>query len=946
MAAFHHSGHTQPSWRLQPLTLALAAALFGTQAIGSQALAAAAQQAAPAATQTANAEKKDKEIEVIEVTGSFRDSLSNALNVKRQSDTAIDSIMAEDIADFPDLNLAESLQRIPGVAISRAAGEGRQITVRGLGPDFTRVRINGMEAISTSGGTDQIGGANRGRGFDFNTFSSDLFSSLTVRKTASADVEEGSLGATVDLRAARPFDYDGFTFSASGQLGYNDLSEKSDPKASFLISDKFLDDTFGALFSLSFSERSLKDQGASTVRWANVNDFGRYKGSATATELNTINNAFRPRLPRYDSYTHEMERYGASAALQYRPTEDTSVDLDLLYAKTDASRNEIFLQGILNAGANRPTTATAGSSTTGAMNVLDYFIDDSNTMTYGQFQNATVRAENRFDELGTEFKQANLNFAHQLNDDLKVEAMVGSAVSEFDNPVQTTLVMEKTGVDFSYDYRGAARQNPILTFGSSVFQPTGWTSNSVRLRPLGAENQFDSAELNLSWTINDSWTLKGGIHRKDFSFESYEARRQTENGAGIVYTADLIKTYDSGLGPNPQWLVPDFAAIDAKYGIYSNSGVFTVSRDFRRDDNYSAEEKTTGLWLMGSFNTELYGAPFWGNTGVRQVDTDQSSTAWATVGTTPTQVTVEHSYKETLPSLNLNYEPWEDVIVRFGYAEVMARAGLGAIRPNVSVSVSGSARSVAGGNPYLEPTRAKTYDLGFEFYFSDESMLGVALFQKDIDSHVQTLRETKAFTETGLPVSAAISACNAGPGYGEASGCTENVDWSVTTPLNGPGGDLKGYELSYQLPFTFLPEFWNRFGFIGNYTHVSAQMDYINTAGVVQATRDLTGLSRNTIAATLYYEHEKLNARVSLAKRERYLTTAIGRDNNDMEGTNATTNIDASMSYAFNEQWKLTFEALNLTNEVDDQWVDSAGDRLTYYHETGRQYYLGVQYKY
>lgn len=946
MAAFQQRGQQQPNWRLQPLTLALAAALFGTQAIGTQAFAAAAQQAAQTATQPANAEKKDKDIEVIEVSGSFRDSLSNALNVKRQSDTAIDSIMAEDIADFPDLNLAESLQRIPGVAISRAAGEGRQITVRGLGPDFTRVRINGMEAISTSGGTDQIGGANRGRGFDFNTFSSDLFSSLTVRKTASADVEEGSLGATVDLRAARPFDYDGFTFSASGQLGYNDLSEKSDPKASFLISDKFLDDTFGALFSLSFSERSLKDQGASTVRWANVNDFGRYKGSTTATELNTINNAFRPRLPRYDSYTHEMERYGASAAFQYRPTEDTSVDLDLLYAKTDASRNEIFLQGILNAGANRPTTATAGSSTTGAMNVLDYFIDDTNTMTYGQFQNATVRAENRFDELGTEFKQVNLNFAHHINDELKLEAMVGSAVSEFDNPVQTTLVMEKTGVDFSYDYRGAARQNPILTFGSSVFQPTGWTSNSVRLRPLGAENQFDSAELNLSWTINDSWTLKGGIHRKDFSFDSYEARRQTENGAGIVYTPDLIKTYDSGLGPNPQWLVPDFAAIDAKYGIYSNSGVFTVSRDFRRDDNYSAEEKTTGLWLMGSFNSELLGAPFWGNTGVRQVDTDQSSTAWATVGTTPTQVTVEHSYKETLPSLNLNYEPWEDVIVRFGYAEVMARAGLGAIRPNVSVSVSGSARSVAGGNPYLEPTRAKTYDLGFEFYFSDESMLGIALFQKDIDSHVQTLRETKAFTETGLPVSAAISACNAGPGYGEASGCTENVDWSVTTPLNGPGGDLKGYELSYQLPFTFLPEFWNRFGFIGNYTHVSAQMDYINTAGVVQATRDLTGLSRNTIAATLYYEHEKLNARVSLAKRERYLTTAIGRDNNDMEGTNATTNIDASMSYAFSEQWKLTFEALNLTNEVDDQWVDNAGDRLTYYHETGRQYYLGVQYKY
>ena len=935
------------AWRLQPLTLAMAIALTGSYSAAALAAQDAAQQAAQGTPQTAAEKAKAAEdIEVIEVTGSFRDSLSNALNVKRQSDSAIDAIMAEDIADFPDLNLAESLQRIPGVAISRAAGEGRQITVRGLGPDFTRVRINGMEAISTSGGTDQIGGANRGRGFDFNTFSSDLFSSLTVRKTASADVEEGSLGSTVDLRAARPFDYEGFTFSASGQLGYNDLSEKNDPKASFLISDHFADGKFGALISGSFSERSLKDQGASSVRWANVNDFGRYKGSTTATELNTINNAFRPRLPRYDSYTHEMERVGASAAFQYRPNDDTKIDLDMLYASTDATRNEIFLQGILNAGANRPTTATAASGNTGNMNVLEYFIDDTNTMTYGKFENATVRAENRFDELGTDFHQVNLNFAHHINDNWKIDAMVGTAVSKFDNPVQTTLVMEKTGAAFSYDYRDGARQSPILSFGDSIFQPTGWTSNSVRLRPLGAENQFDSAELNLTWTVNDVWTLKGGLHQKDFSFESFEARRQTENGAGIVYTPDLIKTYNSGLGPNPNWLVPDFAAIDAKYGIYSNSGVFTVSRDFRRDDNYSAEENTKGIWLMANFNTYLNEAPFWGNAGVRRVETEQSSTAWATVGVTPTQVTVEHKYDELLPSLNLNYEPWEDVIVRFGYAEVMARAGLGAIRPNVSVSVSGSARSVAGGNPYLEPTRAKTYDLGLEMYFSDESMLGIALFQKDIDSHVQTLRETKAFTETGLPVSAAVAACTAGPGYGEATGCTENVDWSVTTPLNGPGGDLKGYEVSYQLPFTFLPDFWNRFGFIGNYTHVSAQMDYINTTGVVQATRDLTGLSRSTVAATLYYEHEKLNARVSLAKRDKYLTTAIGRENNDMEGTNATTNVDASMSYAFTEQWKVSFEALNLTNEVDDQWVDSAGDRLTYYHETGRQYYLGVQYKY
>ncbi|RZL52671.1 MAG: TonB-dependent receptor, partial [Sphingomonas sp.] len=140
------------------------------------------------------------------VTG-FRQSLNSALNLKRNETASIDAIKAEDIAEFPDLNLAESLQRIPGVTINRVNGEGRNISVRGLGPEYTRVRINGMEAIGTTGGTDNSGGVNRGRGFDFNIFSSDLFNSLAVRKTATADVEEGSLGATVDLQVARPFDY-------------------------------------------------------------------------------------------------------------------------------------------------------------------------------------------------------------------------------------------------------------------------------------------------------------------------------------------------------------------------------------------------------------------------------------------------------------------------------------------------------------------------------------------------------------------------------------------------------------------------------------------------------------------------------------------------------------------------------------------------------------------
>ena len=160
--------------------------------------------AAASGVSTTAVGQDDGEDQII-VTG-FRGSLGAALNAKRDETSIVDVVKAEDIADFPDLNLAESLQRIPGVAIDRQAGEGRQITVRGLGGDFTRVRVNGMEALTTGGGSDASGGTNRSRSFDFNTFASELFNELRVRKSQSAEIEEGSLGANVELRTAQPFD--------------------------------------------------------------------------------------------------------------------------------------------------------------------------------------------------------------------------------------------------------------------------------------------------------------------------------------------------------------------------------------------------------------------------------------------------------------------------------------------------------------------------------------------------------------------------------------------------------------------------------------------------------------------------------------------------------------------------------------------------------------------
>lgn len=888
----------------------------------------------PASTQVAV-----NQVEEIIVYGSYRDSLATALNQKREATGSVDAIVAEDIADFPDNNLAESLQRIPGVAISRAAGEGRQISVRGLGPDYTRVRINGMEAIATSGGTDAIGGANRGRGFDFNTFSSDLFSSLVVRKTASADVEEGSLGATVDLQATQPFDLKKFTLSASAQAGYNDLSEKTDPKLSFLVSNIF-NDAFGALLSVSYSERQIIDKGASTVRWDNRNDF--INCSSANCDLTELNEAFRPRLPRYDAYAHEIKRLGLSGVLQYQPGDDTDIALNILYSNNDATRNEVFMQSVLN-----------NNTLVEAMTVNDFEIDNTNTVTYADFDGATVRAENRYDELSTEFSQVTLSALHQFNNALSVNGLIGHASSKYDNPIQTTIVTQKSGLHFQYDYRDDKREDPFLMFGddnsSDPLQQLnaieGWSANSLRLRPLGADNVFDVAQADIEFALNDTITLKAGVHAKRFEFETFEARRQQENTAGIVIDANNTQLFQPGIGPQDAWLIPDLAAINRQYGIYSNTGEFAVSPDFRRADNYSAEEKTFGIYGQVVLNTELQNRPVRGDIGLRFVDTDQSSTAWATLGANQTEVTAKHSYDLVLPSMNWVFEPQDNVIIRFGYAEVLARAGLQSIRPNVTVSVAGSNRTIEGGNPTLEPTKAKTYDIGLEVYFENEGAFSTAVFRKDISSFVQNLKQTKLYTETGLPLQGAMDACNGGPdGYGD--NCNENLEWNTSTPLNGPGGDLYGFEVSYQQPFSFLPGLWSGLGVISNFTYVKSQLDYVDETGTVLATRDLQGLSEATRSATLYYELDNFSARISSVTRSQYLTGAIGRNNNDMEGSAATTNVDAALSYTMNDHWKWTLEALNLTEEVDNQWVDSAGNRLSYYHETGRQFYLGVKYQY
>ena len=938
----------------------------------------------------------------IEITG-FRASLESALNKKREDSGIVDVIRSEDIAKFPDTNLAESLQRIPGVVIDRDAGEGRNITVRGLGSDFTRVRINGIEALATTGGTDSSGGANRSRGFDFNVFAAELFSSITVRKSASADVEEGSLGATVDLQASRPFDFRERTFSVSVKGRYNDVGRKTDPRVAFLASDTFFDRKLGVLVSGAYSKRNLLEEGFSTVRWDNGPSSGGWCApqgvvpanptTSTATTCgpaaqgvarlpNTPDNVaaynlassadnFHPRLPRYGRLTHEQDRLGLTAAIQLRPADGTLLSLDVLYSKLEATRQEDFLQAISfsrNAGqGGKPQTS-----------VLEAQYAPNGALQFGRYNGVDIRSESRFDELTTTFTQPSLSLQQDIGENVRLFARVGRAESKFRNPVQTTTTLDALNVNgYSIDFRGNDRL-PVISYPFDVTQPgtlglvtvpqvaTGTqpgtiantTSSEIRIRPQGANNINAVAHFSGEWqAIPDKLTLKAGVDYKRYTFDTFEFRRVNQNdtifappaGTSLASLTTQVTGFGRGLGlpagTPTSWVIPNLAAIASTYDIYCNClksgpaggpGDFTLSSTTNgnaRGNNRRVVETDQGAYVQADFTTEIAGLPIRGNAGVRVVQTEQAATGFQAAGG-GTEVTVTQTYTDTLPSFNLAANLTDDFILRLAAAKVMARPQLGNLNPGGTISTTGTL-SVTSGNPQLKPFRATTVDASAEWYFARNAFLGVGLFYKDINTYIQSLRNNIPFNATGLPLSLLP------PNF------TGDEVFQVTTPINTAGGKLTGVEFNWQQPFTFLPGAWKNAGFLLNYTYVKSKIDYQVSPTSTQVIRDdLLNLSPKSWNATLYYDDGTFSARVSASSRSAFLTRVPGQNNNDVEGKNASTNVDASISYKLTPNLDLTLEGVNLTNEANDQFISRARNSSVVYHKTGREYLIGARYKF
>ena len=870
-----------------------------------------------------SAETNDDMVEVIEVrASSFADSLQKALITKRASAGAVDTILAEDIADFPDQNLAESLQRIPGIAISRDAGQGREITVRGLNSSFTRVQLNGMQAQSLSAGP---GGVRKSRAFDFNVFASELFSQLTVHKTSSAEIEEGTLGATVDLTTGRPFDFNDNVTAINVQGTYNDQSEEADPRLSALTSYTNDDRSFGVLVSASFSSQLISNVGSDTGRWED--DGFCTDSSCLGTQDEDLSSYWHPRFPRFADKTHELDRTGITASVQFAPSDDTTITLDALYSKIEAQRLEPFMQAI--------SLARTNSSGVGQTYLTDYTIDGNDSIIAATAHDVDIRSENFESNWESEFTQFSVDVEHHFNDDLKVNLLVGTSESVLDNR-ETTIIYEHFSVNDSrrtldyadstsavtYDFTN--QMSPTMSYSFDTANPANWELSEYRDRIYDAKSSYDNARADFEYILNDEITLKGGVTYKDYLYSIAGSRAD-----GTFASADAADgTVDNvAFGISNVVTAADgnvvnfggqsfFMADNAQLPQFLASGGWSYAP--RSGDTYAVSEENLSYFLQADFFYPIGDMDLRGNAGVRYATTDVESTGL--VNGDPT--TVKNDYSDTLPSLNLALDVTEDVVLRASYADVMSRPGLSTLSPGGSVDPFNL--TVRYGNPFIDPFRATNYDLSAEYYFDEGALLSLAYFVKDIESFPTSETVTLNWQEVGLPDSV----------LGGQADIVNNSDFEVRRSINGGGGKLDGYEVQYQQKLDFLPgpQWVQNFGVLANMTFVDADVN-------------LTGQSDRSSNFTVYWEDEVFSARISMANRSEF-TTSFNSNPNKQRYVDGTTHIDFSASYNVSENLKISIEGINLTDEPIVAMVSpNVGGRVWNVTQTGRQFFIGASYR-
>lgn len=881
---------------------------------------------------TESSSRDESLMEEIVVTAGYRKSLEKALDLKKLNVNFSDSIVATDIADFPDQNLAEALQRIPGVAIERNKGLGTKVNVRSLGTEYTHATINNVSTSSGSGGRD----------VNFDIFASELVQSVTVKKSPLASDEEGGVAGVVAIETARPFDYDGFKFVASTEGAYNTLSEETDPRYSFLVSNTF--GKWGVLFSYAAEERTNRTDEANT---AEFRELGRNRenaydlayddaiaaGQSEAAAETAGDAAAASAIPDgTDAYVYpenvrdhiilsSQEKWGTSAAIQYRPSEDLKFSLDVL-AGNFSGKEDNYLFGSWSGSSTSVSDMVVDSTTVPGLDII----------TSGTFDHVQHEFKSYDFIRDEDYAQASFSMDWDL-DVWTVNAMVGYSGAKRD--YQRTQAKWKTYAQGKQEYvsNGMIRSSEEFDLANDVsnYEFVFWDFDNTKVKddkyvfqtdisrelkisafPALQSIQFGTRYSQKSMTADHGWTeIKGE------TVIPGEAGRQStsEEWVGLPVPSDVaVSVNDIIPGGNYMSEIPGkFDAWTVVPNAWAREQYYIdgLTPNYFHSDHYQVDEDVTALYVMSDFEFDIAALPTRLNLGVRGVSTAQSSFGYQQLdgvwGDAP--VKFEADYNDILPSLNMTVDLREDLFFRVAAAKVMSRASLSQLSGKRSISTN--SLIINGGNPNLEPLRADQFDVALEWYFDEGSLLSITYFYKDLESFI-----TRAKIGTEL---------------------YQGDTYEVYSYVNGEGSTIQGSEVIVQFPFSVFFDSLEGFGINANYTRVDSSNGHVSDLGLEVP---MFGLSKDSYNATLYFENNDFDARVSY----NYKGESVGgiEDNLYPVYNEGYGQLDLSFGYQVSDNIKVTAKAINVTDEYQTSYMmDPAFPKSL--SVSGGRYSLGIR---
>jgi len=962
------------------LTLAIAAAGFSCSISAEEANQQLAQQEEQVSTGS-NTSKTREEVEVIEVKG-FSSSLIKSLNDKRFADTVVESISADDLGALPDVSMADALTRLPGISAVRTGGQASEINIRGMAGGFVFSTLNGREQVSTSGQ----------RNIEFDQYPSELISSASVYKSPKASLIEGGVAGTVELKTASPLkakETHNFTVNARGM--YNDRADEipngqeTGDRFSLSYQGKFLDETLGVAFGFArLYQPSVSTQfvGLAYNKQADVD-------GVSETEPNElISEGFE-----MQHRGGEETRNGYMAAIEWVPTDKLTVKADAFLSKFDT---EAFARGFR-------VKLEGDGAAIGNPVINDNLVIGG---TFNRKTNGNTRVElvNDDNTDNDEVKSFGFNVDFEATDELTLNFDVShsSADSVFKNGLLWALVAEDatvanpvldTNVSISYLLNGL--NLPDVGFN----QEAAFTDvNRVMVSKYGIYPYINSDEVN-AFKLDGKYELDNPVISSieagvRYSEREYSNDRQVfeygSDGAFLSSQPPLRLTDDMvdvvNFSGNFSHF-PSYLAIDADKALNAwfpqgipqpvqtwgtgNTGILESQRVSGGPDTawsvlQSGEvyEDVMAAYAMANLDTEFFSIPVTGNIGVRMVETDQYASDLTDVGGDATlgaqNITdaaglvntrykpgiIGQTYRDYLPQMNLNFAITDSDQIRFAAAKVMSRPPIDRLASNTSYTINeltGQVNGSSSNSPFLKPFYATQYDISYEKYFTEtDGAFVAAVFYKDIESFINTFTITDFdFAAAGFPIPQYVPGTEPGNPDGLPPVTTTPGDYT-TAVNNDKGGYIRGAEIAYTQVLKFLPSFWQGLGFSGSYSYTESEIQQQVSLGAQTIDITLPGLSKNVMTATVFWEYEGFETRISGRYRDNFVSEQVAVEAQTVNFDGETV-IDYQASYQINDNFGVLFQVNNLTDEPTKSYFGEEANTGTIQF-FGRQYFVGANY--